>query len=595
MGFVGDQSYHLSPLTEMSRYGRGAQAEGYFGRFMVGGFYQKPRFYPYIKDETAAYASYKVYKENSIGVSYLRKTYNEIKDDSHLFSLNFNLQPFKNSLLEVEFSKGITGNKSGYGFYTNFVGNWKRVNVVATLIYSGKYYPGYYSNSLFYNVSASWRITRKLSVNAGIRHDYQNAAQDTLFGAAPFNQGYYAGVGYQFTNDINLRLNYNYTERMDRAQVVRFHYRENSLKMYLTQSIKNFSYNLNGEIGKTENLLMPAQNSISDSYRVGVDMYYDLRNWLHLGAFVSFMSNNRYSVETENSWIYGASVTANLTNNLWFTVWYQSDYELEDYYRMRSLFNATLDWRITKNHSVNIMANYALQQKQVNATDYSAAVTYTWHFGIPLKKTGVAGTVNGKIVSSSSVSNVKGIILYLNGHTVITNQDGSFSFKNLKPGTYYLLIDRSTLRVHDIPDVPLPVKVDVAAEKETFVTFGITKAARVKGTIRVKSSNNGSKLWDEKTAPGHIILELLNGKESVKIISDDDGTFKFPDVHPGKWTLKAYPNGLSGKYKIDKDQFELNLKEGDEIIVPVVLKRKQKKIIFMSDKLTLSENLSIRK
>ncbi len=575
----------------MARYGRGAQAEGYYGNFMVGGFYHQPRFYPYLKDETAVYSKFKFYKKNSVGVSYLRKRYHEISDDSHLFSLNFDLQPFKNSLLEIEVSKGMTGKKSGYGVYTNFVANWKKVNISALVIYTGKNYPGYYINSLFYTFMGNWRITRKLSVNAGIRQDYQNATQDTLFGAAPYSQGYYAGTAYRFSKDIDFRIYYDYRVRMDRAKIKKFYYKEHVVRAYFTHQIKNFSYSLNGEIGKTENLLLQQGNRLSDSYMATVDAYYSVRHWVQLGGFVSFTSNNKYSAETVNSWYYGASVSGTIIRNLRYNIWYQSDYELEDYYRTRSLFNASVDWRITKNHSINLMANYALQQKQVDATDYSAAITYTWHFGVPLKKTAEAGSVSGKVINVSA-TNVEGIIMHLNGHTVITDENGNFSIKNLKPGTYYLLIDRSTIGIHELPDVPIPIKVEVKAGNETFVTFGLTTAAKVKGSLSVKTtSKSSSKLWGDEKIPNHIILELTNGDETMKIISEEDGSFQFPDVRPGKWILKAYTNGLTGKYSIEKDEFNLDLKPGKTYNVKVVLIKKQKRIIFMSDKLSLSEHI----
>jgi uridylate kinase len=81
-------------------------------------------------------------------------------------------------LLEVEFSGGMTGDKVGYGLYTNFIGNWQKVNVSAMLVYASKDYPGYYTNSLFYTVNGNWRITRRLSFNANIWQDYQNAARE---------------------------------------------------------------------------------------------------------------------------------------------------------------------------------------------------------------------------------------------------------------------------------------------------------------------------------------------------------------------------------------------------------------------------------
>ncbi len=272
-------------------------------------------------------------------------------------------------------------------------------------------------------------------------------------------------------------------------------------------------------------------------------------------------------------------------------VWYQNNYEEMDYYRNRSLFNADVDWKITRHHEVRLLANYALLQKQLNATDYSIQLTYTWHWGIPLKRTGKAGSVLGKIRDADG-KGVGGVIMHLNGHTVISDTSGVFSLKNIKPGSYYLLIDRSTLGVHELPDVKVPILVNVKDGEQSYVTFGMTTAAQVGGEIKVNKTASDSSLLNETSKPGRLILELKNGKESFKVISENDGTFRFPDVRPGNWTLVAYPNGLSGRFIIQKDEFNLNLKPGEKVNIPIILLRKERKIIFVGDNLDLSDNTS---
>ena len=588
--FVGDKAYRLSPLTEMSRYGRGAEGQLRLKRFEIGGFYQKPRFYPDIQDETAGYMNFRFYKENSIGISYLRKRYSENPEEAHLISLKTSLKPFANTVLDVELSKGFIGNKSDYGLYTNFIGNWGKVNASATLLYAGKDYPGYYTNSLFYTVMGNWRITKRLNVSMNVRQDYKNAAQDTLFGTAPYNQGYYVGVGYMFQNNIDLRLYYDYKERIDRAVEKKFHYREHVVRLYYSHDIRRFSYSLNAEVGKTENILIVSGNRFSDAYRLAADLYYRIGDRIQLSAMGSFMSNNRYSATTQNLWVVGGSISGRVAKNLYLFIRYQSDYEVEEYYRDRSIFTANIDWYITRNHKLSAIGNYALVQKQLDLKDYSAAFTYTYSFGIPLKRTAEAGAVNGKI-NNISAQSVEGIILQLNGHSVITGPDGSFSLKNLNPGTYYLLIDRSTIGFNELPDIETPIIVEVKGGEETFITFGLTTAAKISGKISIINKQKQSKILgsDDKDT-GHLILELINNDESIKIISDEKGEYVFPQIRPGEWQLKVYPNGMAKNYRIEKDNFQLKLKQGDQIDIPINLIKKERNIIFVNNTLDLTEN-----
>ncbi len=594
-GFLGDKAYRLSPLTEMSRYGRGAEGQLRIKRIEVGAFYQQPRFYPDIQDEMAGYLNVRFYKGNTIGISYLRKRYSENPDDAHLISLKSSLRPFANTVLDIELSKGFIGDKSDYGFYTNFIGNWGKVNVSATLLYAGKYYPGYYTNSLFYTVMANWRITKRLNVSANIRQDYKNAAQDTLFGTAPYNQGYYVGVGYMFQNNIDLRLYYDYKERIDRAEKKKFHYREHVIRLYYSHDIRRFSYSLNGEVGNTENMLITTGNRFSDAYRLALDLYYRIGNRIQISAMGSFMSNNRYSETTQNLWVIGGSISGRIAKKLYLFIRYQSDYEIEEYYRDRSIFTANIDWYISRNHKLSAIGNYALVQKQLDLKDYSAGFTYTYSFGVPLKRTAEAGSINGKI-NNISAQRVEGIILQLNGHSVITGNDGSFALKNINPGTYFLLIDRSTIGFDELPDVQTPIKVEVIGGQETFITFGLTTAAKVFGKIEVKNEGKQSKILSSDGDIGHLILELMNDDESIKIISDEMGKYVFPQVRPGKWNLKIYPNGMARNYRIEKDIYQLDLEQGEQIDIPIILIKKERNIIFVNNTLDLTEsNLKVEK
>jgi hypothetical protein len=588
--FIGDKTYRLSPLTEMSRYGRGAEGQLRIKRVEIGSFYQQPRFYPGIRDEMAGYINVRFYKENAIGISYLRKRYSENSEDAHLFSLRANLKPFANTVMDVELSKGFIGDKSDYGFYTAFIGNWGKVNVSATVLYAGKDYPGYYTNSLFYTVMANWRITKRLNVSLNARQDFKNAVMDTLYGTAPYNQGYYIGAGYIFKNDITLRLYYDYKERIDRAVKKKFHYREHVVRLYYSHDIRRFNYSLNAEVGKTENILITSGNRFSDAYRLAVDLYYRIGDRIQLSAMGSFMSNNRYTETTQNLWVVGGSISGRISNKLYLFIRYQSDYEVEEYYRDRSIFTANIDWYISRNHKLSAIGNYALVQKQLDLKDYSAGFTYTYRFGVPLKRMSEAGSISGKI-NNISAKSIEGIILNLNGHSVITGQDGSFTLNNLAPGNYFLLIDRSTVEFDELPDIQTPIEVEVKAGEETFITFGMTTAAKVKGKIEVENGGKQSKILGGDDDVGHLILELTNDEESIKIISDEKGEYIFPLVRPGEWQLKVYPNGLAKNYRLEKENFQLELKQGEQIDIPIKLIKKKRNIIFVNNKLDLTENI----
>ena len=247
-----------------------------------------------------------------------------------------------------------------------------------------------------------------------------------------------------------------------------------------------------------------------------------------------------------------------------------------------------VNYQFLKRHKISLNSFYTIFQHEVDNADLAISVSYSINFGIPMKKIAEAGSVSGQI-KNLGVDTTEGIILYLNGRSRMTDENGNFFFKNIKPGRYSLLIDRSTISMFDITDVQTPIEVDVVGDEDTFVSFGLTKAAKVAGKVVLKEDNSISKLLDnEDTKIGNIVLELYRDDESIRIISDSNGSFDFPLVRPGEWILKIYKNGIGDQLKLEKDRFDLLLKPGETKSLNINVIRKKKHIIFMNNNINLS-------
>ena len=56
-----------------------------------------------------------------------------------------------------------------------------------------------------------------------------------------------------------------------------------------------------------------------------------------------------------------------------------------------------------------------------------------------------------------------------------------------------------------------------------------------------------------------LIIEASNGSEVYRVFTSQDGTFDFEDLRPGQWKVKVYDRGVPKGYKIETDEFTINL------------------------------------
>lgn len=586
---LGDKSYGLTPLTEFGRYGSGVESKFRVNKHIQAGFfYVKPRFYNKSKGELGIYSGIRFSKGNKIGVNFLRKEMVAGHGNVLLYSITSELKPLPETSVGLEIAGGTRGGNPGYACRLNVNSQFSKFSLSSNYFNAGRTFPGYYYNATFYTGSLNYQATNWFSAGVNARQDFSNAELDTLYSTAPYSRQYMALANFKLGKRLFLKAYLSNVEKKDRMEQPKFHYRTTSMNINVSHRMNQLSYRLAGAYGKSVNFLLPVNSRKKNTFRAAANFSYKVNQNIHFSTFVSYSNVNSFIALQQKDWIFGLNGSGSITENLSVNLYFQNTYTIEEYYRHRNLLQFNIDYQFLKRHRLSFNSFYTIFQDQVNGADLTFSVNYTVNFGIPMKKLAEAGSVSGHI-KNLGVETTEGIILYLNGRSRMTDKNGNFFFKNIKPGKYNLLMDRSTLSMYDIIDTVTPIEVNVAGGEETFVSFGITKASKVMGKIALKKSKSSSKLLEQKDITiGHIVLELHRGNESIRIISDGDGSFSFPLVRPGKWMLKVYKNGIDSRLKIAKDHFDLILNPGETKSVNIDVIRKKKTIIFMNNNINLS-------
>ena len=74
------------------------------------------------------------------------------------------------------------------------------------------------------------------------------------------------------------------------------------------------------------------------------------------------------------------------SNNSYVSLYYQNNYQPEEYYKDRNLFELRYHQRIYKTHSIDLSGRYMLQRGALNNKDFIVSIRYAAGINMPLKR-----------------------------------------------------------------------------------------------------------------------------------------------------------------------------------------------------------------
>lgn len=577
---LGDHTYKLSYLTEFSRYGRGGIAEHTFNHITVGSFINFPRFYPKIKREIAAYAAYESFNKFRLNVGYLNKLSNN-EEVNHLVTLNGTVSPFKWASFDGEYAVGTSAKEYRQAVKTELKINLRRVNLLYNYTMAEKSFPGYFNDTRYMLATGTIRLSDKIDIGVNYNFNHQNMALDTLYASAPFSKNLFFTLNYRFLKDGRLSASYNIRERQDRLEPKKFDYSENSMRLILNKRIRNLGFDLLGEYGNTENLLLPENERLNAMYHSRMTVNYRNSGKFSLSGFVSYHQNNRYIVKDQKNWVYGASINTTVSKKLSLFANYQSSYNMEEYYLDRSLLDGRLSYSPNKNNSIEISGRYNLIKNSLDVKELAFMVKFVHTFNIPVSKKKNIGKLSGKVINKG-VKNIEGIVLSVGTDQAVTDKDGNYSFPMLPAGNYYMMVDCQKAGVNAITEMPSPYQVEIQAGKETKFNIALTRSAKISGEIVIvkEVATTDNTYAEIRTKLGKLMIEAKNEGEVFRIFTTEDGKFSFEGLRPGSWAVKVYEQGIPKEYELVTDLFNLALTSGDIKQVEVKIKEKRRRIKF---------------
>ena len=609
----GDGSYSLSPLTQKFCYGRGLEASISPGRYGLKAFYAENRWsQPKIR-RVGTSLSYQFTKKLNIKGNFLtkrnRSNFSPWSYDEKLYSLESKVELAKTLNLDLELGYYDTKGEEESGelaFRINLDGQLSdQIRYSFENIYAGPNYFGYYNDADYTNSTITFPIYRKLRGNLSYRSYKNNLDIDSTMETANREKSRQASAFYSFPFGTRISLKYEDLIREDCVLPADYNYKEKTLKLGVAQTFGKFSLRTNIERGEFEDRLLATKNNNLERYgfylhfRPSYRQTYSLYTRTGHSSF-TWNPKRTKTIDISGSWF--------IKQNISFSLNYRSDESGSEESQKRNSIFSTLNYTLPNNHALVLRSQWSKYEEEKKG-EFSFLLKYIIPLRIPISKKKSIGVLKGKVYDQEKPEKtpIPKVILTANEATAITHENGRYIFPSLKPGTYYLRVDKGSIGLNRVTTGKLPVIIEVRGGETITNDIGVVTSCKISGRVAIFDLPSDKKLEDKISisedslfliGPGekqdfekddlvkgkglvNTFLEITNQEEVLRQLTDKKGRFFFEDIKPGKWKLKVYDYSLPAHHYLEQNEFQLELKPGEEreITVKVLPRRRPIQII----------------
>ncbi len=550
---VGDRAYFLSPLLERGAYGRGAEFNAHPGPLGAGAFYMESLWSRPDFQELGAYVKDEVTDWLSVKADYLRRWGNghpwlTNAPPQDLYGVESFLKLGAPAQLHLE--GGLS--EDDYAYRAQLRGRLAdRLDYAVERLHAGPDFFGYYNDVDATYAAFGFPIWQKLRGTFSFQQYDKNLDRDPLRSSVANREiAYRPGLRYTFPFGTDVSVEYYRLDRRDALAPADYDFTENSVRLGLGHSFQKIGLQLYVDRGQLDNHLTGRVTGNLERYSAYVYYRPTPRQSYSLFASTGF---SQYSGAPERGHSVGGSAWWLVQKNLAVNAQVAHD-------TTQDTGNASggISYTLPNQHNLTLSARWTHDKQQ---DETAAMLTYTIPLGLPVGRKKSVGALKGKVFDADYGDKIPlQRVIVLAGHaTAVTDRDGEFVFPSLPPGEYLLRVEQRTIGQERTTVQPLPARVEVQPGRETQVAIGVVTAARMVVTV-----------------PGcqDVMVELSDGREVLRQVTDRRGQATFEQLRPGRWTMSVADGNLPAWHYIESPSREFRLRPGETQTVAVnVLER----------------------
>jgi hypothetical protein len=563
---AGHVNFSLSNITETSRYGTGGILSYDFGKTTATVFYVKPRFTKQISDSYGGKISQDLSDKAYVQAGFINRTLFEQNEEfnSKIFNIAsfYTLDRFK---LNGEIAYETNYKTNGFAYSLEAYLNLKKWDFINSGQYSDKNYKGYIRNSKQLLSLVNYRFSNKIDVQIGAEYRAINPVNDTInYTSSPITTKYQAYVNYNINRNNKVRIGGYYRNKEDQLSFQNYNFEEKlaTLSFY---SRMPFKYDLmwQNRLGKTINFLANStepQSTLFSSLSISANIF---RN-LIVGVNGDYQQSNKQSAENEvvKTFYYGGNLQYNLKSYLNVSAFYKKNYDFDELDEAQNYLQAQVNYNYQRKHLLSLAVSQMSLPVFPIKKELLITASYSFVVNAPVSKNKTVGSLIGKITSAEKVD-LEGILVLLDEQIAITNEKGVFQFYNLKPKTYRLYVQQSSLPKNKIIVMQQPIDIDILPNKETELVLEMGNTGSVYGQIIFEETTVMQSSKFVKKLP-ILVVKISKEDKTLYTKTDKDGQFWFKELTPGDWTVELVVRNLQNDFTFSETQKTITVVSNEE-------------------------------
>lgn len=591
---VGDYNLQFNNLIEFSRFGRGIRYDQDFKRTGFSVLFISPRFYDIQKESFGGRFYLNTSKNHQVSLNYYNKRtqYNSGLLTSNFLGLTSEYKT-QNTYFNTEFTAGKITNKYDIGFFNRVSFNQKRFRLNNDIIYTGKNFTGFYTNSKLFILSLGYDFTKKLGVNVIGSYTDINPSFDILTPTVPpFTINNAAFITYKILKNTQVNFGYNRRQSEDKATIKRFRYIDEFAQLGLNITYPKFILSMDGRYGNSINLLAPATDSTSKRrslYQL-VQPEIKITRWLWLGGYFQYQQNNKFTKTNSlvNYYFYGGSIRMTYKDKINLSFLYRNNFAPDELVEQRTLLNINLNARF-KNHQIDISGGrfYSPVISTSNFNTNYLTLKYSFTINAPVSKNKNLSSISGEIIGLDKTIKRAGIKVKVGEKQFITDSSGKFYFTKLVPNRYVLNIDPTDVGFGVIPTVKTPILITTKPDSTMKIKIELTKTGSLEGEVKFINNNKAGTENIEVNKP-IVLVKLFNDNESFITQVNEKNKFLFKELKPNNnWNLKVWVPMKENEYTIKQTDQQVKISPDSLSLTSVSIVPNERKIYFSQNNFNL--------
>ncbi len=606
---AGDHTYGLSYLTSPLRYGRGGEVVArMFDGAEVGAFVTKSRWEEPEKHQLGAHVGYRmrdmIVDELDVRGNFLSTGGASLRglgnNDDRVASLASRLRWNKrlDAAVEAGFSRAGEDGAMDWAIHASASGKLP-LDVAYGLMhaYGAPDYRGTLGDSQTTSASMNVPLWKWLTARASYQQHRSNLRLDAERLTAPDNEILEAGINALLARHVRVYAAYAQARLEDRLGATAGRGPEHAAKVNAGYSSGSTSISVDARLGTVESTTT-GERVFMHGYQGSLS--YASRKRLRLTAFGGWGSSDSASsyIAGAGGAFVGGSLSWNQSKRLRADAsWYSRGGDLSRHHgrvRGRYLFDNGSEFLLEARYQTPTGEDRELDS-------FSVLLSFSVSMGIPVGYKKGVGTVQGLLFDTATPGSpgLARVVVRINGSSATTDRRGRFVFPALEPGDYILKVDPSTLPNGAVPTTKLPRAVRVEGGKKTRVEIGFTRAVSISGAVVVVPRRS-----DDSAASDHkreyvladgtesdkpdrrglrgMLVEVSQGEEVRRTLTDENGQFLFQELVPGTWKLRVFESNLPPYHDLQNPTEELELEPGKSASLQIDVVPHRRQIRFVA-------------